>query len=130
MVNDQPGRFPVGVAERIDRSKEPVRHVRMHAINTLIKKQMVQENVHFAQLIGTIVLSRQRLFCAFWKMGGIKPCPLNFHLHQASGGGMVITFNKGRARAGSQRAASVRRPQPCRNADVQNWGETASAACV
>lgn len=23
LVNDQPGRFPVGVAERIDRSKEP-----------------------------------------------------------------------------------------------------------
>lgn len=64
---------------------------------------MVQENVHFGPLIGTFVFSRQNLFCAFWKMGEIKPCPLNFHSHQASGGGMVITFNTGRARAGSQR---------------------------
>lgn len=95
LVNDQPGRFSVGVAERIDRSKEHVRHVHMHSNNSLIKKQMVQENVHFGPLIGTIVFSRQNLFSAFWKMGGIKPCPLNFHSHQASGAEWWLHLTKG-----------------------------------
>lgn len=65
LVNDQPGRFPVGVAERIDRSKDHVRHVRAHSNSTFIKKQVVQENMHFGPLIGTFVLSRQNLFTAF-----------------------------------------------------------------
>lgn len=65
LFNDQPGGFPVGVAERIDGSKEHVRHVRAHSNNTLIKKQVVQENMHFGPLIGTFALSRQNLFIAF-----------------------------------------------------------------
>lgn len=93
-----PGGVPVGAAERIDRSKEHARHVRVHSNNTLIKEQVVQENVHSGPLIGSFVFSGQIPFCAFWKMGEIKPCPLNFHSHQAGGGGMVITSNKGRER--------------------------------
>lgn len=61
----------------------------------------------------------------------MKPCPLKFHLHQASGDEIVITPNKGRVQAGSERAISVRRTTWCLNADVHWWCATAfRSVCV